>query len=64
MRADIDDHDAVDWIQGIYLVMLLRDDLTPAQTRAKLSNFLMPAFATVTYLRELQTRPGQSAGTA
>jgi AcrR family transcriptional regulator len=56
MRASIADHDAVDWIQGIYLVMLLRDDLTPSQTRAKLWDFLVPALATVTYLRELQTR--------
>lgn len=50
MRPDIDDHEAVDWIQGIYLVMLLRDDLTPEDTATKLWEFLVPAFATTEYL--------------
>jgi AcrR family transcriptional regulator len=56
MREDIDDHEAVDWIQGVYLVLLLRDDLSPAQTRAKLREFLVPAFSTVAYQAQLRAR--------
>lgn len=56
MRAEIEDQEAVDWVQGIFLVMLLRDDLTPEQTATKLWNFLVPAFATTDYLDRLRTR--------
>lgn len=54
MRPDIDDHQAVDWIQGVFLVMLLRDDLTPDETAVKLWDFLVPAFATTEYLQRLR----------
>lgn len=54
MRPDVDVHEAVDWVQGIFLVMLLRDDLSPDQTAAKLWEFLVPAFATTAYLDRLR----------
>jgi AcrR family transcriptional regulator len=56
MRPEIDDHAAVDWLQNIYLVMLLRDDLDITQTRHKLWDFLVPAFATTSYRQQLEAR--------
>ena len=58
MRTDIDDAAAVDWIQNIFLVMLLRDDLDPPRTRARLWTFLVPALATIDYQRELSAQGG------
>jgi hypothetical protein len=56
MRPGIADADAVDWIQNIFLVLLLRDDLDPDRTRAKLRDFRVPALATVDYQARLATR--------
>lgn len=37
---------AVDWSQGIFLTMMLRDDLQADQVRTMLCDFLVPALAT------------------
>ena len=43
MRADVRDEDAVEWIRGCYLSMILRDDLTVERERQLLTDFLLPA---------------------
>jgi AcrR family transcriptional regulator len=53
MRADISDDRAVDWIQGIYLVLLLRDDMTLDETKDLLRDFLVPALASLPLLQKL-----------
>ena len=62
MRAEIGDEQAVDWVQNIFLVMLLRDDLDAPATREQLWNFLVPAFATVGYLEHLQNATYAQSG--
>jgi AcrR family transcriptional regulator len=53
MRRDVTDDRAVDWIQGIYLVLLLRDDLTAEETTQLLRDFLLPALASVELLADM-----------
>ena len=53
MRADVSDDRAIDWIQSIYLVLLLRDDITIDETKDLLRDFLMPALASLSLLQEL-----------
>jgi AcrR family transcriptional regulator len=43
MRADVSDADVVEWIRGIYLMLILRDDLTPERERQLIRQFLLPA---------------------
>jgi AcrR family transcriptional regulator len=43
MRSDVRDEDAVEWIRGCYLSMILRDDLTVERERQLITDFLLPA---------------------
>ena len=45
MRTDVSDADVVEWIRGAYLMLILRDDLTPERERQLIRQFLVPAFA-------------------
>lgn len=55
MRADVSDADVVEWIRGIYLMLILRDDLTPERERELIRQFLLPA---LTPGRTRSSRPG------
>jgi len=56
MRPEVSDERAVDWIQNVFLVLLLRDDLDTEATAAHLWDFLIPALSTVEYLAEIRAR--------
>ena len=43
MRTDVSDADIVEWIRGAYLMLILRDDLTPDRERELIRQFLLPA---------------------
>lgn len=45
MRTDVSDADVVEWIRGAYLMLILRDDLTPERERQLIRQFLLPALA-------------------
>ncbi len=48
MRTDITDAQAVEWIRGVYLMLILRADMTPKRARTLLSRFLVPALVVPT----------------
>ena len=41
MRTDVSNEDAVDWIRGVYLMLILREDLSPPRSREILDRFLL-----------------------
>jgi AcrR family transcriptional regulator len=43
LRADVSDDALVEWIRGIYLMMILREDLDPDQEREMVRTFLLPS---------------------
>ncbi len=45
MRDDISDDRAIDWIRGVYLMFILRQDLTPQAERDLIQDFLLPSLA-------------------
>lgn len=45
MRTDVSNEDAVEWIRGVYLMLILRDDLSPERERELIRQFLLPALA-------------------
>jgi AcrR family transcriptional regulator len=54
MRTDVSDADVVEWIRGTYLMLILRDDLTPERERQLIRQFLLPA---LTPARTRSSRP-------
>jgi AcrR family transcriptional regulator len=47
MREDVSDDRATDWIRGIYLMFILREDLTPEAERDLIADFLLPSLTAV-----------------
>ena len=45
LREGITDEQAVEWIRGVYLMMALRDDMTPDDEREMLARFVLPSLA-------------------
>lgn len=45
MRANVTDDRATDWLRGVYLMFILREDLTPDEERDLLEEFLLPSLA-------------------
>lgn len=43
LRTDVSDDALVDWIRGIYLMMILREDLDANQEREMVRTFLLPS---------------------
>jgi AcrR family transcriptional regulator len=43
MRADVSDDDVVDWIRGVVVMLVLREDLDAERERDMLRKFLLPA---------------------
>jgi AcrR family transcriptional regulator len=43
IRSDVDDERIVEWLRSIYLMLWLRDDLTPAEERALVEDFVLPS---------------------
>jgi AcrR family transcriptional regulator len=45
IRTDVTDDELIEWLRGVYLLLLLREDLAeqPDRQRAILRNFLLPA---------------------
>jgi AcrR family transcriptional regulator len=43
LRDDLTDKEVVDWIRGVQLMLILRDDLDPAEERDMLRKFLVPS---------------------
>ena len=43
LRADADDDEIVEWIRGVYLMMILRQDLDPDRERAMIRKFFLPS---------------------
>lgn len=43
LRSDVDDADLVEWIRGVYLMLILRDDIDAARERELLQRFLLPS---------------------
>ncbi|MGH8974421.1 MAG: TetR/AcrR family transcriptional regulator [Acidimicrobiia bacterium] len=46
LRSDVDDSQLVEWIRGVYLMLILRDDLDADGEREILERFLLPSLAT------------------
>lgn len=43
LRDDADDDELVDWIRGVYLMMILRQDLDPDRERSMIGKFFLPS---------------------
>lgn len=43
IRSDVTDEQVVEWLRGVHLTLILRDDLTKAQERERLARFLLPS---------------------
>lgn len=43
MRADVDDDRAVQWLRGVYLMLILREDLDADGERAMIRDFVLPS---------------------
>jgi AcrR family transcriptional regulator len=43
LRPDVSDREVVDWIRGVQLMLILRDDLDPGEERELLRKFLVPS---------------------
>lgn len=62
MRTDVSDADVVEWIRGAYLMLILRDDLTPERERQLIRQFLLPALASQPAVSPERTRSSRPAG--
>lgn len=60
MRLDVTDEDAIEWIQGTYATMILRDDMEVGREREMLRLFLVPAL--IPGARRRDPRPGAGRG--
>lgn len=47
LRTDVTDEAAVEWIRGVYVMLILREDLTAEQEREILTRFLLRSLAPV-----------------
>jgi AcrR family transcriptional regulator len=45
LRGDVSDDAMVDWIRGVYMMMILREDLDAEQEREMVLNFLLPSLS-------------------
>ena len=45
LREDVDDADLVEWIRGVYLMLILRDDVDADREREILQRFLLPSLS-------------------
>ncbi|MEW6477267.1 MAG: helix-turn-helix domain-containing protein [Actinomycetota bacterium] len=45
LRTDVDDRDLVEWIRGVYLMLILRDDLDADREREILQRYLLPSLS-------------------
>jgi AcrR family transcriptional regulator len=45
LRSDVDDADLVEWIRGVYLMLILRDDIDADREREILQRFLLPSLS-------------------
>jgi AcrR family transcriptional regulator len=43
IRADIDDDRIIEWLRAVYLMLLLREDLSAAEERALVEDFVLPS---------------------
>jgi AcrR family transcriptional regulator len=43
IRADVDDDRIVEWLRSVYLMLWLREDLSPDEERALLADFVLPS---------------------
>jgi AcrR family transcriptional regulator len=43
MRADVSDDRAVEWLRGVYLMLMLREDLDADAERALIADFVLPS---------------------
>jgi hypothetical protein len=61
MRTDVDDDALVDWIRGIIVMMILREDLDPDRERAMVRDFflhsILPQDAQLVDLTEARAQP-------
>jgi AcrR family transcriptional regulator len=48
LRDDLTDKEVVDWIRGVQLMLILRDDLDPTEERDMLRKFLIPSITAPT----------------
>ncbi len=62
LRRDVDDADLVEWIRGVYLMLILRDDVDADREREILQRFLLPSLsveATATAVPPARRRRGR-----
>jgi AcrR family transcriptional regulator len=45
LRSDVDDEALVEWIRGVYLMLILRDDLDAGREREILRRFFLPSLS-------------------
>lgn len=43
IRAEVDDEHVVEWLRGIYLMLMLREDLDAESERAMVADFVLPS---------------------
>ena len=63
LRADVTDDALVDWIRGVYMMMILREDLDAEREREMVLTFLLPSLMPQDHaavdLTERTTRPAK-----
>jgi AcrR family transcriptional regulator len=59
LRSDVSDDALVEWIRGVYMMMILREDLDAEREREMVMNFLLPSVMPGPHAIDLTERPKQ-----
>ena len=60
LRSDVSDDEMVDWIRGVYMMMILREDLDAEREREMVLNFLLPSLTPGSHAIDLTERAKQA----
>jgi AcrR family transcriptional regulator len=61
LRSDVTDDAMVEWIRGVYMMMILREDLDAEREREMVMNFLLPSLTPGPHAIDLTERTARTA---
>lgn len=60
LRSDVSDDAMVEWIRGVYMMMILREDLDAEREREMVTNFLLPSLTPGPHAIDLTERTSKA----
>jgi AcrR family transcriptional regulator len=60
LRSDVSDDAMVEWIRGVYMMMILREDLDAEREREMVMNFLLPSLTAGAHAIDLTERTSRT----